>query len=75
MSTLVYVTNTEGDWEALYLDGKLNYEGHYIPAYVWFNLTGVCSDRNHFEVKSEWLSEEGGTFPINLEDIPEDRFV
>lgn len=75
MSRLTYVTNTEGDWEAIYIDGKLNYEGHSIPAYVWFNLTGICSDRNQFEVKSEYLEDEGGTFPINFSDIPEDKFV
>lgn len=75
MSTLTYVTSTDGDWEAIYIDGKLNYEGHSIPAYVWFNLTGMCSDRSEYEVMSEWLEDEGGTFPNNFAEIPEEKFV
>jgi len=75
MSTLTYVTNTDGDWEAIYIDGKLHHEGHSIPAYVWFAVTGVCSDRSEFEVKSEWLEVSGGTFPNKLEDILEEKFV
>lgn len=75
MRTLTYVTNTDGDWEAIYIDGKLNYEGHSIPAYVWFNLTGIYSGRSEFEVMSEWLEDEGGTFPNNFEEIPKEKFV
>lgn len=75
MSTLTYVTNTDGDWEGIYIDGKLHHEAHSIPAYVWFAVTGICSDRSEFEVKSEWLEEQGDTFPNKFEDIPEEVFV
>ena len=75
MRTLTYVTNTGGDWEAIYIDGKLHHEGHSIPAYVWFAMTGVCSDRSEFEVNSEWLEDQGGKFPDNFEDIPKEKFV
>lgn len=75
MSRLIYVTNSDGDWEAIYIDGKLHHEGQSIPAYVWFAVTGICLDRNEFEVKSEWLGSVGGTFPSKFEDIPECKFA
>lgn len=75
MSTLTYVTNTDGDWEAIYIDGKLHHEGHSIPAYVWFAVTGVCLDRNEFEIEAEWLEDQGGRFPNKFEDIAEQKFV
>lgn len=75
MSKLTYVSSSHGDWEAIYIDGKLNYEGHCIPAYVWFSVTGLCSDRSGFEVMSEYLEDEGGTLPNNFQDIPKDKFL
>lgn len=75
MSKLIYVLSSDGDWSGIYIDGKLDYEGHSIPAWVWMDcinlasLTEACS----FEVDGLWL-EEYGSFPLTFEDIPKDQF-
>lgn len=73
---LTYVSSTHGDWSGIYVDNKLDYEGHSIPVWVWldlFNLSGV-TETVQFEVDGEWL-EEAGSFPQNFKDIPEDKFI
>jgi hypothetical protein len=32
------ITCESGDWEVLKVDGKIEYEGHDIPEFVWMTL-------------------------------------
>lgn len=76
MNKLTYVSSSNGAWSGIYIDNKLNYEGHSIPVWVWldlFNLNSV-SEAIQLEVDGDWL-EEGGSFPQNFKDIPKDKFV
>ena len=76
MSKLTYVSSSHGDWSGIYIDNELDYEGHSIPVWVWldlFNLSDVI-EAVQSEVDGGWL-EEGGSFPQNFKDIPEDKFL
>lgn len=76
MSKLTYVSSSNGDWSAIYIDNQLDYESHSIPVWVWidlFNLNSI-TEAVQFEVDGVWL-EEGGSFPQNFNDIPEEAFV
>ena len=64
MSNLKFVTNTAGDWEAIYIDDTMYYEEHSIHSFQWlqcFNL-GV-TDALECVVNSTYLDEMGGTYP------------
>jgi hypothetical protein len=62
--TIVY--GEEGDWEGLYIDGKLVYEGHEIPRHVLFEKMGIqCTDR---QCADGWL-EERGNLPNKLSEV------
>ena len=76
MSNLKFVTNTAGDWEAIYIDDTLYYEEHSIHSFQWlqcFNL-GV-TDALEYEVTSKYLDEMGGNYPNDFNDIPKEAFV
>ena len=76
MSNLKFVTNTAGDWEAIYIDDTLYYEEHSIHSFQWlqcFNL-GV-TDALEYEVTSKYLDEMGGNYPDDFDDIPKEVFV
>lgn len=76
MTKLTYVSSSNGEWSGIYIDNQLDYEGNSIPVWVWidlFNLSDVTA-AVQLEVDGEWL-EEGGSFPQNLKNIPEDKFV
>jgi len=60
------------DWQGVYVDDRLEVEGHSIPDFDWINLI-----RKHFhedlqdetiEVNQEWLEERLG-LPTNLRDV------
>ena len=78
MPNLKFVTNTAGDWEAIYVDDTLHYEGYSIRPFQWqwlkcFNLgvTGALE----YEVTSKYLDEMGGSYPYYFNDIPKEAFV
>ena len=78
MSNLKFVTNTAGDWEAIYVDNILYYEEHSIHSFQWqwlhrFN-SGV-TDALEYEVTSKYLDEMGGSYPYYFNDIPKEAFV
>jgi hypothetical protein len=63
-------TSEEGDWEALYVDGRLEVEGHSLDAHQIFKALDV--EYTSREVSSEWLDAHGCTFPMNSEDFDGD---
>lgn len=77
MTRLVHVGNTAGDWEAVYVNGKLVYESHDIYSFHWVNfINEYCpTEADSFEVPSDYLDERGGDFPDNFNDIPKEVFV
>lgn len=62
------------DWEGIYINGELFYEGHSIPTDV---MVDVIMSNKFFtsyvsaSVDSEWLEDNGG-LPLYLKDIPEE---
>lgn len=74
MKRVITVSSSHGDWEAIYLDGKLKMEGSSLPIDDVVNLYSDNSSR-HFsiEVDGEWAENSGG-FPNSLTDIPQDVF-
>lgn len=61
---LVIVTDEQSyDWQRLYVDGALRYDGHSIPDYVYQELleeAGVKTDE-HF-VDQKWFDENTGSY-------------
>lgn len=54
------------DWCGLYVDGKLEYEGHSLDPYHVF--VALKLPFNEFAVNEDWLCDEG-RLPENLEDV------
>jgi len=70
----IYVVSPNcGDWEALYIDGKLFAEGHSLLARdIFDSLTDVFPNKYHcFEISDE-RAEEG--FPEKISDLDEYKF-
>jgi hypothetical protein len=61
---------TTDDWEGLFIDGKLATEGHSISLYEFCKILGIKVDFK--EVDDEYMYEMG-SFPQNLDEIPEDK--
>lgn len=53
-NTICLVTNESGDWEVLFLNGEIYYEGHNIPTFIWLNLV---RELGH-EVSTKDLTDE-----------------
>ena len=73
---LTYVTNEYGEWCGVYIDGKLDTEGHSIPVYEWLDyikMRGI-TEVEELEVSGEWM-EDVGSFPQLFDDIPKEKFV
>jgi len=73
---LTYVTNEYGEWCGVYIDGKLDLEGHSVAVNDWLDyikMQGI-TEVEEFEVSGEWM-EDVGTFPALFVDIPKDKFV
>lgn len=71
MSTLSYVSSSNGDWCGIYVDGQLYTEGHSITVWEWLDIVENQSTfkTQNLEVDGDWL-EEGGSFPQSFSDIP-----
>lgn len=57
---------TTEDWEGLYVDGALRYEGHHVHRDIMLNAVGV--DLEVYDADHEWLGERGD-LPPKLEDV------
>lgn len=70
---LMTIINCEsGDWEGLYVNGILQYEGHSINARDFINLIRkykVFKDVQCFEISDEHMEKLGSSFPHNLRDV------
>ena len=64
---VVIVSDGEGDWEAMYIDGKLMVQGHSISVDDLARVLGVKLERE--EVDSEWIDKRG-EFPNYFSEIP-----
>lgn len=73
MSTVTHVFASGGDWEGLYLDDNLKFEGHSIKAWELGDLISryLITDYTSFTVNNEWM-EEQGYLPENIKDIPDE---
>ena len=68
MKDFVLVCPESGDWEALYMDGKLIAEGHSIRVMdVLDAISDVLPNKFTYESISDELAEAG--FSSNLEDM------
>lgn len=70
------------DWEGLYINGKLEKEGHridfsngmkVIAEYINNEMSASEIKFMNYYVNQEWLEDEG-SFPENFRDIPSDKF-
>lgn len=75
MCPVLYLVYTD-DWEVLYGEnGKMIYQGHDIPAEIWFK-TG--QENPYAKLQRIWMDldevEErfNCNFPVNLYEIPEE---
>lgn len=65
MPDIKHVVTNDWDWQGLYVDGKLVYEGHDIPIFTWLKIVGGPES---IEVE---LDEEAGecNFPPDFSDL------
>lgn len=66
-----HVTAEEGDWEALYIDGKIYHQGQDIPTHVWLSAMSALGADVAFQenYKSEWLADHGYSLPEEIRDL------
>jgi hypothetical protein len=71
MTKFTFVTAESGDWQALYIDGKLAVEGHSVRARdVLDAIADILPNKvERYEIANE-VAEMG--MPINLNDISDD---
>lgn len=65
-----------GDWTGLFVNGKLEYEGHNIYETNWVELINKYKhfkEVETFTVTDDYLDR--GNFPDKFKDIPENEFV
>ena len=61
------------DWVGVYVDGRLEYEGHSIPDFEWLNIIkkhfheDLITDE--YEIDPEWLYDHGSPLPDRERDI------
>lgn len=77
MNKIILVTNEDGDYEALYLNGKIIVQGSSVPR---FELTDTMSKNQPYEyetheVTADWIEDFGGNYPDSLLDIPQDAYT
>lgn len=66
------------DWEGIYINGRLEYEGHTIHNGIWIGLINKYGAFRQ-NVKSYWISEDylhdRGSLPDKFEDIPREMLT
>lgn len=68
--TLVY--SDDCDWKGIYVDGTLDSEGHHWDQDTLVEIMSGGHRAEVFGVDNQWLElDEGGTFPLKLDGIPE----
>jgi len=64
MKQVAYITDASGDWEGIYIDGKLVEEGHSLDPRTVLEAADVPFTHRETDLK------ELGSLPENLEDVP-----
>lgn len=62
------------DWEGIYINGVLEYEGHDTPTYVSLDIlrkNNYYIDVKLYRVHNKYMNEVGN-FPDKFEDIPKE---
>lgn len=54
MNNVELITNEGGDWAILKVDGKIYYEGHNIPDFIWLEVIHKLGAK----VSSKEISDE-----------------
>lgn len=76
MNSIFVVRNTDGDYEALYLNDIQVISGTSIPRHDLVDTMEKNTPHNYDEycVKADWLEDEGGMYPNKFSEIPEEAF-
>lgn len=70
-SELMYIENENGDWCGIYVDNRLQIQGHSIPHFTWIELINtfqLFSEAKVYEI-SDFYLDEIGDLPDNFTDI------
>ena len=71
MTKFTFVTSECGDWQALYIDGKLATEGHSIRARDLLDaIADILPNKVEMYEVSDKVAEDG--MPTNLSDLSDD---
>lgn len=54
MNNIELITNEGGDWAVLKVDGKIYYEGHSIPDFIWLKIIHKLG----IKISSKEISDE-----------------
>lgn len=69
---ITHVTNEGGDYEALYLNGKIVLQQTSIPISEMKEVTEQNQPFviENIEVTEAWIENEGGMYPDTVDEIP-----
>ena len=71
MTKFTFVTSECGDWQALYIDGRLAAEGHSISARDLLDaIADILPNKVESYEISDRIAEDG--MPTNLSDLSDD---
>lgn len=75
MTKVTILSSAQGDWEAMYLDGKLVQEGHSLdPDRLVTNLLQHYVESLSTGTLTDEYTEGGGEFHHDLSRIPADAY-
>lgn len=75
MESEIVLVSGEEDWEGVYVNGTLFWEGHSVPGWVVIDaLASAGLPARTFTVSHDWMIDEG-RLPKSLSDIPEEAKV
>lgn len=79
MTKITYVTDAGGDWEGLYIDGRIADGVEQNHSLSLFDILDVLAKKfgaefEHYECAEQWM-HDAGHFPDDLDDIPDDAKV
>lgn len=46
-----HVKDSSGDWQAIFLNDSLKYEGHGIPTFIWLQVIAETAPHSEIEIR------------------------
>jgi len=79
MFVIDHVKDESGEWEAIFLNDNLKYEGHVIPTFIWLQVIAESAAHNEILTRiweTDMRSCGEDIYPVSMTDlmIRKDRY-